>query len=183
MFGERIRSLRKERNLTQEELCNLIDIKRSVFTKYELEQVAPSIDTLIKLGDFFEVSIDYLVGRTDVRHKDYAYEKDLISSFISQLNNLPVEQNTTELYSFLVNFGESLKQYCNNEEMQLLFKSVNSLVIYRNDLLILKKTNPKIDQKVLSYYQESIKQVVDSMSGILNSIYHDSLSESEQKDH
>lgn len=177
MFGERIRSLRKERNLTQEELCNLIDIKRSVFTKYELEQVVPGIDTLIKLGNFFEVSIDYLVGRTNIRYKNYAYEKDLINNFASLLNELPVEQDTTELYSFLVNFSESLKQHSINKETQLLFKAIDNLAIYHNDLLQLKKTNPKIDQKVLSYYQETAREIIDCVNGILNSIYHDSLSD------
>lgn len=175
MYGERIRSLRKERNLTQEELCNLLGIRRSIYTKYELEQVSPGIDTLIKLSDFFNVSIDYLVGRSNIRHTDFSYEKDLIGSFANELQSLPVDQDTTDLYSFISDLSKPLKQY-SNEETQLLFKAIDTLTIYHNDLLSLKETNPRINQKVLSYYQQIVKEVIDYTNGILNSIYRESLS-------
>lgn len=64
-FSERLRELRLERGLTQEAVANIIGVKRySVYT-YEKGLNYPEVRNLIILADFFEVSIDYLVGRTD----------------------------------------------------------------------------------------------------------------------
>lgn len=64
-FSERFRELRLERGLTQEAVANIIGVKRySVYT-YEKGLNYPEVRNLIILADFFEVSIDYLVGRTD----------------------------------------------------------------------------------------------------------------------
>lgn len=59
--------LRKEHNITQKELasgCNLTEIS---IQNYESGRRKPSYEALLALADFFDVSIDYLVGRTDKR--------------------------------------------------------------------------------------------------------------------
>ena len=67
VLGKRIVQLRKERNMTQEELANILKITRKAVSKWETEQRRPNLDTLQKLADFFGCSVDYLLGRTDVR--------------------------------------------------------------------------------------------------------------------
>lgn len=63
--GERLRLLRKERNLTQTELGNKINVTKVSISGYESGNRTPDTDTLQRLADFFEVSTDYLLGRTD----------------------------------------------------------------------------------------------------------------------
>ncbi|MCI9679106.1 MAG: helix-turn-helix transcriptional regulator [Oscillospiraceae bacterium] len=66
-FAERLRSLRTERDVTQKDLGELLGVKNFSIYTYEKGRSEPNIDGLIALADFFDVSIDYLVGRTDRR--------------------------------------------------------------------------------------------------------------------
>lgn len=65
MYGERLKKLRKERKIPQQTLADLIGIKIRGYQLYESEDTEPKIAALIALADFYDVSIDYLVGRTD----------------------------------------------------------------------------------------------------------------------
>ena len=66
-FAERIRELRTAGNYTQEDLGEILGVKKYSIYTYEKVRSEPNIDGLIALADFFDVSIDYLVGRTDRR--------------------------------------------------------------------------------------------------------------------
>ena len=61
----RIKELRIENDKTQTEIANILGISRQVFANYEKEINFPDPKMLIKLADYFDVSIDYLVGRED----------------------------------------------------------------------------------------------------------------------
>lgn len=66
-LGKRITQLRNEKSLTQEELANLIGVSRASLGMYEIDKREPDKTVLNKLADFFEVSVDYLFGRTNIR--------------------------------------------------------------------------------------------------------------------
>jgi len=66
-FGERLRSLREEYKLSRNELAEKLIISYSAISKYETNIRFPDKDTLIKMADFFNVSIDYLLGRSDIK--------------------------------------------------------------------------------------------------------------------
>ena len=63
MVGERLRNLRKDRKLTQEEISKLLGIAQTTYAGYENNRHIPDLDTLIKIADLFKVSLDYLAGR------------------------------------------------------------------------------------------------------------------------
>ncbi len=67
MFGERLKKLRRERKVPQKELAEYLGISIRGYQFYESEDNEPNEKTLIALADFYQVSIDYLVGRTDNR--------------------------------------------------------------------------------------------------------------------
>ena len=67
MLPERLRELRKEQNLTQEEAAHGAGIVLRSYRRYEAGEREPVASTLILLADFYHVTIDYLVGRTDQR--------------------------------------------------------------------------------------------------------------------
>ena len=54
--------LRKKAGLTQKELCNKLNVSRSTYNGYELDKFEPNIETLKKLADLYDVSVDYLIG-------------------------------------------------------------------------------------------------------------------------
>lgn len=64
-FSERLKELRTSKGLTMEQLAKEIDSTKGTISNYENKNKKPSLDMLIKLADYFDVSIDYLVGRTD----------------------------------------------------------------------------------------------------------------------
>lgn len=64
-FNERLKMLKTQRLVTTEQLCDLLDVKRRVLFYYESGERTPTLPGLIKLADFFDVSLDYLVGRSD----------------------------------------------------------------------------------------------------------------------
>lgn len=64
-YGERIKKLREERQISQTHLAEILELSRSSITKYEREEREPSIDVLLKMSDYFGVSVDYITGNTD----------------------------------------------------------------------------------------------------------------------
>jgi transcriptional regulator with XRE-family HTH domain len=65
-FGKRLTEVRKNKNLSQEDLAKHLGTKSPVVGRYERDEMKPSIDTANKLAEFLEVSLDYLTGNTDV---------------------------------------------------------------------------------------------------------------------
>lgn len=68
MFGENLMKLRKANNLTQEELAKKLGVARTTYSSYEQNRRMPDIDVQNKIADLFEVSLDYLHGRTDKKN-------------------------------------------------------------------------------------------------------------------
>lgn len=65
ILSERLLLLRKERGLTQEETAEQAGLALRSYRRYEKKEREPTASVLWKLADFYDVSIDYLVGRTD----------------------------------------------------------------------------------------------------------------------
>ena len=65
IFAERLQGLRKERGLTQKDMAEQLGISTRTYQYYEGDEHRPDIETLWALADYFDVSIDYLVGRSD----------------------------------------------------------------------------------------------------------------------
>lgn len=64
-FAERIKELRQERNIGQEELAKCLNVSKGIISLWENDLREPKMTSLIALSKFFEVSIDYLVGLKD----------------------------------------------------------------------------------------------------------------------
>jgi transcriptional regulator with XRE-family HTH domain len=64
-LGNRITELRESRKMTQEELAKKLNISRASLSHYEKNRREPDYDTLQKIADYFQVSIDYMFDRTD----------------------------------------------------------------------------------------------------------------------
>ena len=64
-FAERIRELRHKQGMTQQALGKIIDVRQDTISIYETGKHYPEVRNLIILADYFGVSTDYLLGRTD----------------------------------------------------------------------------------------------------------------------
>lgn len=64
-FGQRLKELRKSKRLTQQQLADIFFLNKSSISRYENGSQLPENEQLQKLADYFEVSIDYLLGRDE----------------------------------------------------------------------------------------------------------------------
>ena len=65
IFQERLIEQRKLNKITQRQLAEYLQIAQPSYIRYENGSSEPSLETLVKLADYFDVSVDYLLGRTE----------------------------------------------------------------------------------------------------------------------
>ena len=65
VLAKRLKDCRKEKGFTQGQVAIYCDITEKAYQNYELMTREPKLEILIKIADLFDVSLDYLVGRTD----------------------------------------------------------------------------------------------------------------------
>mgnify|MGYP001031907618 FL=1 len=73
----RIKLLREEFNYTQQDLANKLQSSKSVIGLYESETRKPSLEILVKLSEIFNCSIDYILGKSDIRNPEKQKEDPL----------------------------------------------------------------------------------------------------------
>lgn len=88
-FGEKVKLLRKERNLTQKQLADMLGVVVSAISSYESGARYPSYDGLIRLARIFHVSTDYLLGLSKTRTVDISgLDEEEIDVVIHMINVL-----------------------------------------------------------------------------------------------
>lgn len=87
-FGEILKKIRQDNNLTQEELAKKIDTSRSNIANYENNKNMPSIEILDKLSKLFNCSTDYLLGKSDIRNPEKVNINDADVAFASGVKAL-----------------------------------------------------------------------------------------------
>jgi len=65
LFGERIKMLRMERNIKQSDLGEAVGLTYTAVSDIERGRRTTTLEKLVALADYFDVSVDYLIGRTD----------------------------------------------------------------------------------------------------------------------
>jgi transcriptional regulator with XRE-family HTH domain len=66
LFKDRLRNLRQDNDITQLDLAKRLHVTRQTLSNWETQKSEPNNEFLIRLADYFEVSTDYLLGRTNI---------------------------------------------------------------------------------------------------------------------
>ena len=69
MYFQRISELRKEHNLTQQDVANLLHCQREVYRRYEKGIRDIPVSSILLLANYYNVSVDYILGETDKRER------------------------------------------------------------------------------------------------------------------
>ena len=121
IFSARLRSHRKELKKTQEQMAQLLNVRRSTYGEYERGKIMPPVDKIKILADYFGISVDYLMGNTNIKSHRERSEYDAYD--VSEHMNIILDylQDHESLLTF---DGESL----DHDSRQLLITSLeNSL--------------------------------------------------------
>ncbi len=104
-----LKKLRKDNKVSQQKLADEIGVSQQSINKYENHNIEPDIDTLIKISNFFNTSVDYLIGNTEInRVIENVYEYDLNDeekNLIENYRKLLTEQKNA-IYSVIKNFNK-----------------------------------------------------------------------------
>ena len=93
-FGARLRKLRKESELTQQQLADKLDVTKASISAYETNAKYPSIEVLIKIANTFNVSSDYLLGISQNVQFDNSMLTDEQSLIVSDIVNEFIHLNS-----------------------------------------------------------------------------------------
>lgn len=123
-FSDRLRELRNNRDITQAQLASLTGISSSMIAMYESNKRNPSVENLEILSDFFNVDVDYILGRTK-------YTTRLLdTNQLQMLEPSNIYGNHKENLKYFSDKPELLEMYKDiyeNETLQLLFDKTHDL--------------------------------------------------------
>lgn len=104
-----LKKLRQETGVSQKQLADNIGVSQQSINKYENHNIEPDIETLIRIADFFDTSVDYLVGHNNIRERiDYSKGFELNSEeaqLIEKYRKLPITKKSC-IKNILVNFED-----------------------------------------------------------------------------
>lgn len=108
-FGDRLANLRKLNNLTRKELAEIFSISYSALSNYENNERFPDQEMLINIANYFNVSVDYLLGRTNIKEpiEDIVSEKQ--QGYSSSKKSIDAEGLSPESQEDLKKYIELLK--------------------------------------------------------------------------
>lgn len=107
-FSQRLKALRREKKITQQDLAEYLDVSRATVAGYETKEKQPDFEKMIKIANFFNVSLDYLIIGKNQKDQnlesDHTYKLDL-----KNLTNDDIKK--IEEYADLIRFKNSHKSH------------------------------------------------------------------------
>lgn len=171
IFGERLRKLRIESGLSQQALSTELEISKAALCYYENGQRAPDINILACVADYFNVSADYLLGRSDVKSVDPSQkiniacemtglsEKAIQALNILKSQNEPMFQNPdVSVIDFLLN------TFVDNNSGSKSDLKPNLLFLVALSEYVMFEKRPKGDDKV-EYFISNGNLLISSNDG------------------
>lgn len=104
---QRIRDLREDSDMTQEQLCKKLFMHKTTYTNYEQGKHTVPLDFAVMLADFYGVSLDYIAGRTNFKQGKSNPDFDADQTNIAEIYSQLTERNKGKLEQFLSQLLES----------------------------------------------------------------------------
>ena len=147
----KIAKLRKEKNISQEELAEILSTTRQAVSKWERGESYPDVDKLKDLATFFNVSIDYLL--------DYENDNESVNQFIKRMD----EAVNKETYDITI-----------DEIKSMIIKNNNNFDLYISSimyLLAIKEGNNNYYDLMIEYANKALKLFVDNSNITRNDLH------------
>jgi transcriptional regulator with XRE-family HTH domain len=109
-YGVRLRELRSEKKLTMDDAAKIVGVAKSTYAGYESEFRQPSLDKITLFADFYQVSVDYLLGLTrqrDTKQSQSFNAKELLSNREFHWDGVPLgEEEMKQIRDLLRNLAD-----------------------------------------------------------------------------
>ena len=163
-FATRLVSLRKERSLTQADISKLIGKARTSVQGYETEGKEPDYKTLCFLADYFGVTTDYLLGRSDERTHDEAVFANDTQNFAALYADLPAPLKNS--------VGSAFDSFYLLLARDMRARREEHLGLYAELLTLLQRERADIKNKVASAAVDPVflADLVSSQSALKNDV-------------
>lgn len=157
-FGQRLKTIRKKRNVTQKELAESLQLAQSTVANYENNTRFPSVEPLTMISDYLNVSIDYLLGISESEEKD-----DLSDTLLGQDGDISLttyQEIWQGIFSLLLEGKESL---ATQAVLSVYQKTADSIAMIENIYMpILREIGLRWESEKMSIVQEHfISHLVD----------------------
>lgn len=126
MLNQRLKQLRSENNLTQAQLAGILGIAKTTLAAYEQGKSEPNIELLIKMADYFCVTVDYLIGKTNCIHEEYQPISDILGIDEKTIDILKGLSGNKAEYSRL----DSLEAIIQHPQFSSLMSQINSYILH-----------------------------------------------------
>ncbi|WP_105992834.1 helix-turn-helix domain-containing protein [Staphylococcus simulans] len=117
MLADTLKKLRMNHKLTQQEVANALHIANTTYAGYEQNHRTPDLRTLIKIADWYHVSLDELIGRSNSSASNSFIQLDIDNSddwhHLNQNIQEKIKRNLTEYTEFLIE--KKLNKYSMND--------------------------------------------------------------------
>lgn len=117
MFGEKLKCLRENKNLLQKELGDILNVTSQTVSGWEINRTRPDYDTLVKIANYFGVTVDYLLGNEANANKieNEVLEKEMLKQLLIKNGYMKDNENLSDdelerLMKFVVNNKNILKE-------------------------------------------------------------------------
>ncbi|MGE5630658.1 MAG: helix-turn-helix domain-containing protein [Caulobacteraceae bacterium] len=170
MIGERINMLRKERNLSMRELGDILGVSNGAINKYEKNKAYPSYEVIDKMSRYFDVSLDFLFCRTNIRDSNIVNTTNDLSAFLSSLDHASIG-DISNTYSLLENLSVSIdllkSEKVTEKELRHLLRILSDVIVYFNDLHSLKAKNTAINKQVFDLHASTASDMLHNLHKLL----------------
>jgi transcriptional regulator with XRE-family HTH domain len=174
MIGDRLKMLRHEKELAMRDMAEMFQLSISAWNKYEKNESEPNISNMIKMADFFGVSLDFLLGRTNIRDSNLIRKAHTTNELIDKFEEISIG-DPSKMYFIIENLTASLEAYksgkASEKSLQLLLEALSILIAYFNDLSEMRLSNACPFSEALNYHNRSSSNLITNINNILYNIY------------
>lgn len=150
-FGERLRTLRQQAGLSQNELAKQLKISKSSINMYERNEREPGFEIMESIADFFNVDMDYLYGRTDEPNR----LKRLIDTFFTENGKITMDELQLALILLRGNINTDQYSCLDDPASRVRFSEVARAQQFLSEYLSLSEADQR---DVYKYLQFTIQQ-------------------------
>lgn len=137
MFAKNLKKHRKRKKMSQEDMAEFIGITRQGYAKYENDESQPPFKVLIKMADFFDVTVDELLGR-ELPNKDVSFES------IFPFDNLAISQ---EEFEKLTAYQQEVLEWAASSEGPLFKNQSGSILDRIEELEIIYEVQKQLKER------------------------------------